>query len=208
MNTPNSSSSGGYLVPTGSAPANGGPLDNIIHDLIVGCTGMDPTLVVPRWQPEPPNLPIPVQAWAAFGIIRRPTDSFPYNNLETASGDDVAYTLQRHEYLHVLTSFYDLGESGQADTLLELFRDGLAIPQNREQIAQFGMSVSWVEEAQTAPILLKQRWQYRIDLPVVLRRAVERIYPILGLETAQAEIITQNPHLIIPITVQDPDEEE
>jgi hypothetical protein len=34
-----------------------GAWDDFLHDVIAGTTGLDPTLVRPRWQSEPPNIP-------------------------------------------------------------------------------------------------------------------------------------------------------
>ena len=48
----NTSASGGYLSPTSSPPADDDALSSILHDLVVGVTGLAPTLVFPRWQPQ------------------------------------------------------------------------------------------------------------------------------------------------------------
>src|SRR3979409_241705 len=124
------SSTGGYLIPSGAPPLEGQALLDFLQGVIVGITGLDGTMVRPVWQSEPPNIPDAGEAWCAFRITTRPSDKFPYvkHNADGQGAD----ALQRHEELHVLCSFYDLGSGGLADGLCAQLRDGLSIAQNRE----------------------------------------------------------------------------
>jgi hypothetical protein len=40
------------------------------------------------------------------------------------------------------------------------------------------------------PVILKQRWLYRVDLPFTIRREIVRVYPVLNLLTATATVTT------------------
>jgi len=158
---------------------------------MVGITGMDGKLVRPRWQPEPPNIPDAGVAWMAFGIASRESDVYPYTAFIS---DELGTQLQRHENLHVLCSFYDLGATGnsEADALSSLLRDGTAIPQNLELLQQNGFAFVACNEMVTVPSLLKQRWLYRVDLSLHLRRIVVRNYPVLSVESADIELDVNN----------------
>lgn len=190
----NNSSTGGYLAPAGSpAPLEGQALNRFIQGWVVGITGLAGSMVRPRWQPEPADIPDAGDAWAAIGITERPSDTFPYVGHDPAGGTgDGADNLQRHEMLGVLASFYDLGTNGLADYYASLLRDGAAIAQNRETLETSGFNLIDVGDMTTVPSLLKSRWLYRVDLPFRLRRAIARSYPVLNVETGIVTIVEQN----------------
>jgi hypothetical protein len=185
------SSTGGYLIPSPvPAPLEGQALLDFLQGVIVGVTGLDGTLVRPTWQSEPPNIPDAGVAWCAFRITERPSDAFPYVK-HNANGQG-ADALQRHETLHILCSFYDLGSGGQADYYAALLRDGLSIPQNREVLTLKNMGLVKTGEPVPVPIIVKTRWLYRVDLEVVIRRQIDRVYPVLNVTSAQGSIVTSD----------------
>lgn len=173
----------GYLLPS-SGPLEGQALLRFIQQWVVGITGLDGTLVRPRWQPEPPNIPTAGEAWAAVGIALRPADSYAY----ASSRPDGSWLVQRHELLHVLASFYDLGYGGLADEYASRLREGAQVPQNLEPLLAAQMGLGWTGDLTAVPSLLKKRWLYRVDLPVVIRRCIERIYPVLSLASAEGTL--------------------
>lgn len=177
---PNNSSTGGPLAPAvAPAPLEGLALLQFLQGWVVGITGLDPTLVRPRWQPEPPNIPDASEAWLALGIGTREADTFPFVGIVDNALPNPTYQLQRHEELNLLGSFYDIGSTGQADMYAALLRDGTAIPQNLELLRANGFAFVSCGGLVPVPSLLKSRWLYRVDLPFVLRRQIDRDYPVL-----------------------------
>jgi len=188
---PNDSTSGGYLSPDPTTPPlQGQALLDYLQGVIVGITGLDGKMVRPFWQSEPPNIPDAGTAWCAFRITARPSDTFPYvqHNADGEGGD----ALQRHEELRVLASFYDLGSGGQADGYAALLRDGLSIAQNREVLTRSKMGLARTGEIMPVPVLVKSRWLYRVDLEVVIRRQIDRLYPVLNVASAQGSIVSDD----------------
>lgn len=187
----NDSSSGGYLSPLPTTPPlQGQALLNFLQAVIVGITGLDGTMVRPYWQGEPPNVPDAGLAWCAFRIQARPSDTFPFvkHNADGQGGD----ALQRHEALHILTSFYDLGSGGNADGYASLLRDGLLIAQNREILTLNKMGLAKTGDIIPVPSLLKFRWLYRADFDLVIRRQIDRLYPVLDVLSAQGTIVSDD----------------
>jgi hypothetical protein len=183
------SSSGGFLSPAASpAPLQGDGLNTFIQPLIVGLTGLPGPLVRPAFQAEPPDIPDGGTAWAAFRYTSRRSDTYPYVGHE-ASGSD---TLRRHEEIDILVSFYDLGSSGLADQYAALLRDGLSIPQNLEVLTLAGMGFVGCGDMTAVPVIVKQRWLYRVDLPFTIRREIVRVYPVLDILTAHATVTTDS----------------
>lgn len=176
---PNDSSTGGPLTPT-SSPPYGADLNTIIQNWIVPLVpGLTGDKVVVYDQPEPPNIPSAGEAWAAVRVSIEDADTFPY--VAHVPGGDSGQgidQLQRHETIICLASFYDLGSTGLARYYMSLFRDGSAIAQNREPLRASNMALVAVREPVAVPSLLKQRWLYRVDLPFVLRRQVNRDYAV------------------------------
>jgi len=180
------SATGGFLTP--QAPPAPGPLDgaglnDFLQPMLVAMTGIDPTLVRPAFQSEPPNVPDAGVAWMAFRYTQRPADDFPA--LVHRDGYD---EFQRHEAIHTLCSFYDLGTSGLADYYASLLRDNLMVPQNAEYLTAQGFGVAVVQDKTAVPVIVKMRWQYRVDVPFVLRRAVVRWYNVLNVASSDGVI--------------------
>jgi hypothetical protein len=185
---PNSSATGGYLLPIGTAPADDQELDRIFHDLFVGVTGIDPTLVRPRWAIEPANMPPLGSSWIAQGVTDRRDDAVASQLFDDAIG----MTVTRNQELDNLVSFYGVG----AAALEALVRDGLSLDQNREAVNALGIALVKVGNPRNASMLINERWAKRIDVMITFRRSIVRDYPILSLTSANviehAENITTN----------------
>lgn len=170
------SATGGYLLPaTTPAPDQGQSLNRVIQPWIVGVSGLPGDMVRPAFQSEPPDIPDAGEVWASFRYTTRPSDTFPYVRHDPSGYDE----LQRHEYLETLISFYDLGTNGLADQYAAIFRDGIAIEQNLELLGLQGIKLSHSGEETAVPVLFKNRWMYRVDIPVTLRRQINRVYNVL-----------------------------
>jgi hypothetical protein len=174
----------GYLIPQSpSPPLEGADLLAFVQNWVSGISGLDGAMVRPRWQPEPPNIPTDGIAWASIGIMDRPSDTYPVlrhfcdNEVQGLGHDE----LQRHEFLEVLCSFYDLGSTGMADFYAAQARDGAIVPQNRESLFLNGFQMAYSGDITPVPSLTKMRWLYRVDWPVTLRRCITRTYPIRNL---------------------------
>lgn len=184
----------GYLVPGASpAPLEGTALENFFQEIVVGITGMDPSLVRPRWQPEPPDQPDFNVSWASLGIINYKPDVFAVE-AHNPTGDGSDYLL-RTEELELLVSFY--GPS--SDSNAAVFRDGLQIEQNRFALTAAGMGLISTGDPRFVPDLVKDRWVRRLDVSWGVRRQVQRNYPILNLLSADGTIYTDtNPQQVLP----------
>lgn len=190
----NNSSTGGPLLPNpppAPQPLEGDALMSFLQQWVANVSGLPGTLVRPRWQAEPPNIPNAATAWAALGITSRPSDKFPFVGHNVDSQDTPADMLIRHEDLNMLVSFYDLGETGQADFYCAQFRDGIIIAQNREVLELAGFNLVESGDPTALPGILNTRWLYRVDLSVRVRRALVRTYPVLDVESADISIESQ-----------------
>lgn len=192
----NDSSTGGPLAPLPSpapVPLAGLALNNFLQAWLAGITGLDGTLVRPRLQSEPPIIPDAATAWASFGIAGREGDAFPFVGHDgTGSGGNGLDQLIRNEQLDLLASFYDLGTNGLADFYAELMRDGAVIAQNREYLKTQNFAIGFVGDLTAVPSLLKQRWLYRVDLPLTIRRQVVRQYPVLNVLSIAGTVTTDS----------------
>ena len=168
----------------------------------MGVSGLKGELVRPAFQTEPPNFPKEVNAWAAFRITDRSADTFPYVGADPLDGSNVG-RMQRQEQLEVLISFYDLGVDGTADELATLVRDNAIVAQNAEQLSS-PLVLAYTGGLQAVPSLLKQRWLYRVDLPVTLRRQIDRDYRVLSVLSADGAIRTDVGIGPLPIEVPEP----
>ena len=186
---PNTSATGGYIAPIGNpAPMSDTNLQNFIHDWLVGITGLAPNYVIPKWQPEQPNIPDVGVDWLAFGMISRITEGYPYikhynSSVQYPNGYD---EMRRNETLMYRVSIYGPNADNSAMTL----REGMFLPQNTEQLFLNNMMVVMNGELITLPELIKDKWMYRVDFTFTLRRQIILDYAIENLLTASGVIDT------------------
>lgn len=189
------SASRGYLRATNlGGELNDRALITFLQQIVVGVTGMDGTLVRPRWQPEPPNQPDFSIDWAAIGAVGRDSDVFVYEG-----GNPDSHFVVRQQILRILLSFY--GPNSEANT--ELFGMGMGLAQNREIFTRNGMGLVEVEQS-TPPIpeMVNERWVYRMDTPFRVRRSQQYTYQVVSLTGAGIDIIVDEPPSQYPVVVQ------
>lgn len=178
----NDSSTGGYLVNIGAPALQDAALDALLQQVVVGLTGIDGSLVRPRWQPVVPKQPEPVVDWCAIGVTSFDRDDYPAEEHDgTGNGSDKQ---TRWETLSVLASLYGPNGNGNASAL----RDGLYVAQNREAMVAVGMDLVDAGAVTAAPDFVNQQWIRRYDVLIRLRRWVQRTYPVLNLLSAPTSI--------------------
>lgn len=185
------SSAAGYLAPSAASPYDEA-LGDLMQAVIKGITGIAGTLVRPRWQTEPSNRPAFNVNWVSFGLVRTSVDAFGY---ERHSTDGLLTYVERDELLYVLHSFYGPNAHGYC----ERFRDGLELPQNRDEMRAANLALVEVQEAVNLPSLLKEKWVQRVDTTVIYRRRTSRTFPVLTIESAEFGL--NNELYVTPIVV-------
>jgi len=179
------STTAGILTPyLGSpAPLEGQGLQRFLQQYVSAITGIEGALVRPRWQPEPPNQPANDATWIALGVVSRKSDA---HASELHADDGTSSTIYRQQELSVLLSFFGPG----ADEAEARLREGVSLEQNRTYLTAAGFGLIDITDAIAVPALQNERWQYRIDATLNLRRAVVRRFPVLSIQTPD---ITINP---------------
>jgi len=170
-------------LPGGPAPLEGQGLQRFLQQYVSAITGIEGALVRPRWQPEPPNQPANDATWIALGVVSRKSDA---HASELHADDGTSSTIYRQQELSVLLSFFGPG----ADEAEARLREGVSLEQNRTYLTAAGFGLIDITDAIAAPALLNDRWQYRIDATLQLRRGVARKYPILNVLSLDETIKT------------------
>ena len=150
-------------------------LDNIISANLVLLTGLDASLVRPRFQPEPATQPSFSTNWIAFGVSNYDSDVFAheeYNPL--ANGGTGASTVERDELVSVKLSFYGPNNG----KLIRQYRDGLQIESIRWALSDANMALVEIQQVINLPALLKDRWVKRLDTTIIFRRRVATTYNV------------------------------
>ncbi len=176
------SSTGGVLLPAGTAPLNDNDLDVVFQGLVSSLTGLGGKWVRPRWQAEPAPPPDFKATWAAVGVIASDDDQFPVQSFI----DGVGTVLIRHEQLEVLCSFY----GPQAQRAARDLRDGVVINQNCEQLEPYGIRYAYTQPPVKAPAQIQNRWVNRIDVTLTFRRQIERTFAVLSIDGAGGDLIS------------------
>lgn len=178
----NDSSTGGYLLPTGIAALNDAALDGLFQLLISNLSGIAPRFVRERFSAEPQVPPPSGSTWCAVGVTDIDDDAFPQQEMRS----DGTYVLTNQEVLTVLCSFY----GPMAQKAARMARNGIQIAQNREAIEAAGIYLKAPGKPIKAPALVENRWQNRIDVSFVFRRAIRDAYAILPVDSAEIEFNT------------------
>jgi hypothetical protein len=178
----NTSASGGVLDPQAPLPPDDSELDAILQPLVVAITGLDGSLVRPRWQTVVPKMPEPTVNWCAIGVMTETPNGGP--QFQYVPGID-AGTFKEHQALDIAASFYGPAAKQYAARL----RDGLRVPQNTDTLRANDMGFVGTGTIRTAPEFINQQWYRRCDLPVSLRRKITRQYAVKNLLAAAVHLI-------------------
>ncbi|MGI4851699.1 MAG: phage neck terminator protein [Janthinobacterium lividum] len=179
---PNTSATGGALLPVGTQQPADLNLDLILQAVVAGALGLPGEMVRPRWQPLPPAQPPRGSDWCAIGIVSIDADTnaaMPHDG-QTATEGSGQDGLIRHEQFDLLCSLY--GPNGGSNAAM--LRDGLAVPQNREALMAVGMAYVGADTIRRVPDLIGQGWINRADIRLTFRRKIARTYPVLNLLSA------------------------
>lgn len=190
------SATGGYLPPTSTGgDLNDQALRRFLQQIVVNVTGLDGTMVRPRWQAEPPNIPDPAVDWCAIGPGQRERDPYPYLQ-EQADGSGAKVV--RNRVMEILCTFY--GPNAEQNT--EYLAQGLAVPQNRElmQLAGFNV-VAPPRDSMARPIQIKQRWYYAVDMGFRVRQQMQYTFAVLDVTGVQGELIADDQGRITTKTI-------
>jgi hypothetical protein len=169
-------------------------LVDVIQETVVGITGLLPTLVRPSAQPNPPLLPDFSVNWVALLINTSDADAFAF--IRQVNETDIE--LERDQEINLLASFY--GPNSQR--VCGIFKDGLQIEQNRFALGREGIKLVNTARERHLPSLVKEVYQQRYDLPVLLRRRIRRVYKSASINSAGIGL--DNEHYITPIIVSPP----
>lgn len=188
------------VVPPG--PAEDLDLDAVFQSMVVGITGLDGSLVRPRWQPVAPKQPEPGTNWCAISVMTSDGDDYPYiqhlagTGLNDAAGD----LLVTHEHIEVLASFY----GPQAKANAGVLRDGLKIQQNRTALTAVDIAFTDCETARAVPALINQQWVRGFDMPMRFNRKISRVYGVQSIVAADIHLFDDSGHVNTTVDVDHP----
>ncbi len=179
---------GGFLAPLNPPSAYDLDLAAQIQVTVAGITGIDGTLVRPRWQAKPPVMPHVTVNWVAVGA----TDIRSDDNANTihdghSDGGDGSDTAYRGEEITVLASFYGPQASGYA----ALLRDGFAVQQNRAAMLALGLAYAKPGALRNVSGLVLTENLIRYDFEFWLRRRPGRVYAVPSIRSVSGVILGQ-----------------
>ncbi|CAG9177848.1 phage neck terminator protein [Cupriavidus pampae] len=194
----NTSATGGPLAPAvASPPIEDDALDDLLRVLVAGVTGLSGSMVRSLWQPADAEPPGPDTDWCAMGITAQTNDAAPVIRHDPAGDGSDIYI--RHQDLDVLCSFYGPGAKGNAQRLA----DGMAIPQNSEQLGVHDAKFISVSDIRPAQDFVNQQGVRRYDMTLNLRRKITRTYPVLNLLSAEVQYTTDSVPPVAGTTIID-----
>lgn len=172
-----------YIRPSFTpAYPNGLTLIQFLQTVFVGVSGLPGTLVRPKWQPEPPKQPDINVDWMAIGIDVQTPDANAYTDRQA----DDTFQSQRHELMEISCDIY----GPKCEQTAGLIRDGLQIQTNLENLRYANMGMVETGPMRHLPDLVNQRFIDRIIMSVVIRREIQRLYPVPTILSAEGAIHT------------------
>lgn len=183
----NDSSTGGYLAPYGTVPKYDKALDAVFQSALSSILGIDGQYVRPKWQVKPPRQPPLDTNWVAFSVnVSVPNDGPYFDHQPEGDGGEGNDVSIRHERLEVRVSLYgpDCMSYGS------ILRDGVAIPQNGEELEIEGIKLLEVQSVIMAPYFINLVELHKCDVVVLFNREVSRVYPIRNVLSAEGNFHT------------------
>ena len=167
------------LQPLGPA-VYGEALENLVQQYLVSISGVEPSLVRPRWQPDPPRAPGFDVDWLAVGVENIARSWQPYQWIRT---------LVRRETITVALTAYGPNSMG----LVALIQDNIQQSLNHGVLSENGLKYIRSTDIVAAPELVNSKWLRRHDINVILGRAVTREYDVLTIASANVILNSDMP---------------
>lgn len=193
-----------FILPSATLQqANDDALIDLLQSWFAGLANLPGTMVRPNWQEDPPPQPERNQDWLAIGIRsrRRDFDTFTKHISGDPTADppipgyDATY---RNEILILQCRAY----GPNSDAIAASVWNNAQLGQNRALLLENGMGLVRVEDPHQAADFVKERWVRVIDFEVHLRRAIALTYPVLDLESASIEIISDVPPFTTTVEIE------
>lgn len=186
------SSTGGILSPLTAAPLDDDMLNRVIQTTLSQLSGIDGSLVRPRWPTVIPKLPSNETNWISFGVQEISSEGSAFIQHKPASDSGAGVDrVSIPEELTVVVACY----GPNAVSYARRVRTGFALPQNGELLESgAGLKVVDVTSAVNAPALLNEAWQRKYEFRVILRRMDDREYAIRNLLSAQGSVDSETTH--------------
>jgi hypothetical protein len=177
MSGPNTTATGGFLLPDPQPPVlntvpDGLTFVQFLQSVLVGLSGFRGSLVRPEWQQQPPINPDIDVNWLAFGIESAQPDNNAYVGYDANNNP----FMQRNELITLTVSVY----GPQAYDNIGLIRDGFQLTQNLTSLRAANVGFAYDTQAQHVPDFFNERWIDRWRAQFFIRRQVMRTYPILN----------------------------
>jgi len=172
---------------------SGAAFNKILHDWLMGLTGLPGNMIMPRWQIVPPNLPDSnVTDWMTFGVTRKERPGGAYirhqpgdSAIGLANGYDQNV---RWENFSLLCSIYGPNQEFTETSISQ----GLFINQNNEQLLLNQIRPLGTDTTVIIPELIKSLWITRWDLSINLSRQIVFNYAIENLLSAVGFVETDS----------------
>ena len=176
----NDSTEPGYLTPVGSEPDYDQELERQISRWIRGVTGLDASVVLPRWTDPQQQIPKSGITWCEFGIAISDPEDFPADVQVDEQSQQWVW-----EKVNIICCFY--GPQGSA--MASRFRAGMFVEQNNTALrSASGLSLLDAGKIFNLPVLINNQWVRRYDLAVTLSRKNIRTYNIKSIITPNVDI--------------------
>jgi hypothetical protein len=169
----NTSATGGYLA---ESPGVAGreAIENGIHDMLAGLTGLAPEKVRPAFQGEPLAAPSPREDWCAFYVRDAAATNHPEaRHIPAGDGRDEIV-----DWIGKEIRVYFYGPA--CEEYAGMVRRGLQNEQNLYTFRQSGLAVRSVGNVAQMPEQVNGKWMRRCDL--VINATFEAVgrYPVLN----------------------------
>jgi hypothetical protein len=188
------SATGGTLLPAAPPPADDDALDKVFQSLVTSITGLDGSLVRPRWQTVVPKQPPPSTNWCAISVMTSDPIDGPFVQYDPVTGGEL-YSI--HEEIHVLSGFY----GPLANQFAKQLRDGLRVPQNTEVLLANQIRFVSSGPIRSVPSFVNEQWIRRQDMSLRFRRKVVRTYAVETLQVAVVHLFDDtviNDTIVVP----------
>lgn len=162
---------------------------DVVRNVLAEISGLDPSMIRRRWQPNPPPMPKAFTDWIALSVDALQSEGIPeidHFDRDISDPEAANSTARIKQTISFRASCFGPGALNIAESL----RAGLSMPFNNVALQEVGLTMLFVDpQLVRSPDLVNGRWIDKWDISFKVGRMACRTFNVRSIASAETTII-------------------